>query len=60
MLCLGSLIAFCGFCFALRDCCVNSVVFVAYVCVFVLWFGVLSLFMGVEVCLFVFCIGLVS
>lgn len=41
--CLGSLIAFWGFCFDLLGCCVNSVVFMVYVCVFVLRLGVLRL-----------------
>lgn len=34
---LRSLIVVCDFCFALLDCCVNSVVFMIYVCVFVLF-----------------------
>lgn len=41
--CLGSLIAFWGFCFDLLGCYVNSVVFMVYVCVFVLCLGVLRL-----------------
>lgn len=50
---LCSLIVVCDFCFALLDCCVNSVVFMIYVCA-LYCFDVLDLIVYWR--LFVFCI----